>query len=82
MKKIIHVNQHIIKKNRKSSGAPEPVITVKTYKTNDYGFEVEGNGQFRVVYRPHKPLSCGAVCWIETNAEIEINKGKGEVVKR
>jgi hypothetical protein len=35
MKKRIHVNQHKIRSNSKS-GDREPVITVKTYKSNDY----------------------------------------------
>ena len=38
-KKIIHINQHIIKRNRKT-GECEPVITCKTYKDNRYGHEV------------------------------------------
>jgi hypothetical protein len=65
MKTIIHVNQHIIKKNRKT-GERDPVLTVKTYKTNTYASEVEVDGPCRVVYRPDKPLSCGATVWIET----------------
>ena len=35
MKKIIHVNQHVIKRNKKT-GERKPVLTVKTYKSNDY----------------------------------------------
>ena len=66
MKTIIHVNQHIIKSNRKK-GEVEPVLTCKTYKTNTYAHEAiirdaEGNEVARVVYRPDKPLSCGARC--------------------
>ena len=34
MKKKIHVNQHIIKRNAKT-GEREPVITCKTYKENN-----------------------------------------------
>jgi hypothetical protein len=76
MKKWIHVNQHIIKKNQKS-GKQEPVITCKTYKENKYGHEViikdeRGKEVARVVYSPDKPLGCGARVWIETSNEIEI----------
>jgi len=71
MKKKIHVNQHTIKRNAKT-GEREPVITVKTYKSNDYAHEVEILGPSRVVYRPDKPLSCGAKVWIETDAEVKI----------
>jgi hypothetical protein len=65
MKTIIHVNQHKIKQNKTKSSV-DPVLTCKTYKTNDY----------RVVYRPDKPLSCGAHCWIETKNKVEIKLEK------
>jgi hypothetical protein len=71
MLKRIHINQHHIKANRKDGGA-RAVITVKTYKSNDYGSAVEINGPSRVIYSPGKPLSCGATVWIETRAEVEI----------
>ena len=73
MKTIIHVNQHVIKANRKS-GDNNPVLTCKTYKTNNYAHEVEIKGPSRVIYRPEKPLSCGAHVWIETEGEILIIK--------
>jgi hypothetical protein len=69
MKTIIHVNQHVIKKNKKT-GERHPPLTVKTYKSNDYTHEVELDGKSKVIYRPDKPLSCGAVCWIETQGEV------------
>ena len=84
MKKIIHVNQHILKRNTKDK-TDEPVLTVKTYKENHYAHEAVirdklGNEIARVIYRPHKPLSCGARCWIETDtelSEVEIITRKG-----
>lgn len=69
MKTIIHVNQHKIRSNLKN-GTTEPVLTVKTYKSNTYCNEVLINGPSRVVYSPDKPLSCGARVWIETEAEV------------
>lgn len=69
MKTIIHVNQHEIKANNKS-GERNPVLTVKTYKSNTYAHEVEILGPSKVVYSPDKPLSCGARVWIETQAEV------------
>ena len=71
MKTRIHVNQHNIRRNRKE-GTNDPVITAKTYKDNRYGHEVQINGPSRVVYSPDKPLSCGAVLWIETNEEVVV----------
>lgn len=73
MKKKIHVNQHVIRRNRKT-GETEPPLTVKTYKSNDYANEVDivvdGVVVASVVYRPSKPLSCGAHVWIESDADI------------
>jgi len=71
MKTIIHVNQHIIKRNRKLR-QHNPVLTVKTYKSNTYAHEVELTGPAKVVYSPDKPLSCGAVCWIESQHPVKI----------
>ena len=63
---------HKIRANKKH-GTNEPVITVKTYKTNTYGHEVEILGDSKVVYSPDMPLSCGARVWIETDAEVKID---------
>lgn len=76
MKTIIHVNQHTIKANRKN-GTSDPCLTVKTYKDNRYADEAvildkEGAEVARIVYRPHKPLSCGARCWIETQNRVVV----------
>ena len=71
MKTLIHVNQHVIKSNRKNE-VEEPVLTVKTYKSNTYAHEVNIKGDSKVVYSPNKPLSCGAHVWIETESEVEI----------
>jgi|TARA_R100000687_G_scaffold72312_1_gene62428 hypothetical protein len=72
MKKRIHVNQHNIKFNQKH-GTNKPVITVKTYKDNKYAHEVSILGESKIIYRPDKPLSCGARVWIETDSEVVIN---------
>ena len=71
MKTIVHVNQHVIKANRKD-GKNDPVLTVKTYKNNRYAHEILIKGDSRIVYSPDKPLSCGAHVWIETQAEVEV----------
>jgi len=71
MKTIIHVNQHVIKSNRKDNKT-DPVLTVKTYKDNRYAMDVIIHGPSRVVYSPDKPLSCGAHVWIETEADVTL----------
>ena len=80
MKTIIHVNQHKIRSNS-SSGKREPVLTCKTYKSNDYAhqaviYDQDGREAARVVYSPDKPLSCGAKVWIETENRVELIEDK------
>tara|TARA_R100001198_G_C5234767_1_gene213026 strand:- start:404 stop:643 length:240 start_codon:yes stop_codon:yes gene_type:complete len=75
MKTIIHVNQHIIRSNVKT-GSTDPVLTCKTYKSNDYAHEAIiydklGIEVAKVIYSPDKPLSCGAKVWIETENEVK-----------
>jgi len=76
MKTLIHVNQHNIRRNA-TKGTTDPVLTVKTYKSNTYADRVdildsEGQVVASVVYQPDKPLSCGARVWIETQNEVII----------
>lgn len=75
-RKLIHVNQHVIRKNKKE-GTNDPVLTCKTKEGNIYGSEVVIYGQdglpaAKVVYSPEKPLSCGARVWIETIGKIDV----------
>jgi hypothetical protein len=74
MKTIIHVNQHNIKSNSKHK-TNLPVITCKSYKENKRGnsailFDKDGNVCAKIIYSPHKPLSCGAKVWIETQNTV------------
>jgi hypothetical protein len=71
MKTIIHVNQHVIKANKKNN-TDNPALTVKTYKDNIYAHEVDIKGDSKVIYSPDNPLSCGAKVWIETYNEVTI----------
>ena len=86
IKKIIHVNQHKIRSNG-TTGRREPVLSCKTYKSNDYCHEiaisVPGVGCVaKVIYSPDKPLPCGAKVWLETNQDIECILWKGDRCKR
>ena len=73
MKQIIHVNQHKIRSNKKHS-LNEPVLTVKTYKSNEYAHNATlmHNNVIvaKIIYSPDKPLSCGAKVWIEVDTDI------------
>lgn len=69
MKTVIHVNQHIIRANRKL-GKDDPPLTVKTYKDRRNAHRVTINGPSEIIYTADKPLSCGAHAWVETQSEV------------
>ena len=71
MKTTIHVNHAVIRRNLET-GEREPVLTVRTYKSNTRGNTVRIDGPSAVVYRPDRPLSCGARVWIETEATVAV----------
>jgi len=77
MKTIIHVNQHKIKANKKNK-TNEPVLTVKTYKSNEYAHQVHIDGPSQIVYSPESPLECGAHVWIETKSKVTILNQEGK----
>lgn len=67
MKTIIHVNQHVIRANKKNN-TNDPPLTIKTYKGNTKAYRVVIDGPSEVIYSPEKPLACGAHVWIETDS--------------
>lgn len=74
MLKRIHVNRHIIAKNKRE-GSREAPLSVVDYKKNIKGHKVQIYGQAGdlaavIVYSPDKPLKCGATVWIETNGLV------------
>lgn len=73
MKTYIHVNQHVIRENKKT-GAANPVITVKQGRKNTYCSQVKINGPSEVVYSGNdKPiLPCGARVVVVTESPVEI----------
>ena len=74
-KTYVHVNQHIIRSNKKHN-KNDPVITVKKGSKNTYCHEVKILGPSTVVYGGNdKPLlSCGARVVISTESDVEIVK--------
>lgn len=83
-RKIVHVNQHVIKRNGKT-GEREPVMTIKYRGTNTYGYYVDVVyngvviGTFR--YEPDHPLSCGATVWFETRIADLVPRGPSEAAQ-
>ena len=69
----IHVNRQKIQQNRNLKLKDLlPVLSVKRYDSNIYGYSVKINGPCEVVYRPEKLLGCGGVVWIETFSQVEV----------
>lgn len=73
MKKYIHVNQHVIRANKKN-GTNDPVITIKEGRKNTYCHRVLIHGPSEVVYSGNDKtlLPCGARVAIVTESDIEI----------
>ena len=72
----LHVNQNMIKADRKDGGR-RPVFTVKRRGKTSTGSScwiLDGDGRVvaRLVYRPDDPLSCGARAWIETDLDVVV----------
>ena len=70
-KTLVHVNQHMIKYNQKH-GTEFPVLTVKHRGKTYYAHQVTFHEGSETIYRPQKPLSCGAVCWVETEGDVTL----------
>lgn len=77
--KKIHVNQHNIKANLKNGNEALPVFTIKINKQNIRARFITINGPSSMVYRPDKPLSCGAKVWIATRSEVIAQTDDGEI---
>jgi hypothetical protein len=73
MKQILHVAQDAIRKNAKH-GTNDPAIIIRNYKsgqrTHEAALMVDGREVGRFVYRPHKPLGCGARLWLEVDTDV------------
>lgn len=73
MKTYIHVNQHMIRQNKKE-GTNLPVITIKQGKKNTYCHQVEILGPSRVLYAsgPKPLLKCGARVAVVTESPVSV----------
>lgn len=69
--KRIHVDKQVIAQNR-IYGRNDPAITVQTSKGPIKARSVKVFGKSEMIYRPEKPLSCGARAWLETKARCKV----------
>ena len=73
MKTYVHVNQHMIRANKKH-GTNRPAITIKRGKSNTYCHEVEILGPSVVKYGGNDEplLPCGARVVVETEGNVRV----------
>lgn len=69
--KRVHMNGQVIRQNKRDK-TNKPAITIKSCDGNVYARRAKICGNAVVVQNFEKPLSSGAVAWIETRAEIEV----------
>lgn len=70
----IHVRRDMISQDRKSGGN-SPAIGVETSGMRKrYGRRVTIHGPAQIIYRPGRPLSCGARAWIETASRVTVHR--------
>lgn len=73
--KRILINKHVVKANLKHDRR-DPVISVQESGSVTYGNAIDIIHKGKVigtfVYRPDKPLKCGASVWFETRADLDI----------
>lgn len=68
--KRIHINGALLRQAKKGRKAVKP-ISIQTSKGVRITRTARINGVSKLVFRPNKPLSTGAVLWIETKAEVD-----------
>lgn len=68
---IVHVNVNVIRWNKKHNKSLPP-CRVQEGSTTRYCREVIISGSSKMVYRPEKPLPCGAKLWVETDSAVEL----------
>ena len=73
--KRIVVNKHVVKANQKH-GTRDPVLSVQQSDSITYGNRVDiihkGEVVATLLYRPEKPLKCGATVFLETRCDVDV----------
>ena len=66
--KRIHIDKHAIQRRDIS------VLTIQTSDGEIKAAEITIKGDSKMCYRPYAPLKCGARVWLETRAEVTVDK--------
>lgn len=70
----IHVRRDIIARDKKAGTSSAAVGVESTGMRKRYGRAVTIHGPSRIIYRPERPLHCGARAWIETNSRVVVHR--------
>ena len=70
----IHVRRDIIAKDRKTGDKGAAIGVETSGMRKRYGTRVTIKGPVSIIYRPEKPLSCGARAWIETRSPVIVHR--------
>ena len=68
----VNVNRNVIAANRKNGTNEPPFSIYRSGKRVERALEVRLEGDVRLVYRPDKPLNCGATVWLEAEAAYPV----------
>ena len=70
----IHVRRDLIARDRKQGTHSKAIGVETTGKPKRYGRRVTVHGPVTFIYRPERPLKCGARAWAETNATVTVHQ--------
>ncbi len=71
----IHVRRDLIAADRKNGTVSNAIGVETTGMRKRYGKRVEILGRVTFVYRPERPLHCGARAWAETTGRVVVHRG-------
>lgn len=66
----IHVRRDVIAKDKKTGTVGKAIGVETAGKPKRYGRRVRVIGRIDFIYRPDKPLRCGARAWAETYGKV------------
>ncbi len=69
----IHVRRDIIAKDKKLGQHSRALGIETTGKPKRYAKSVTIHGPSTIIYRPNRPLHCGARAWISTESNITLH---------
>lgn len=70
----IHVRRDLIAKDRRDGGCSRAIGIETGGMRKRYGRRVTCLSPVTFIYRPNRPLACGARAWAETNGRVIVHR--------